>query len=100
MDYINKVRALADENKIKMTLDGARSWNASIFLGVPMKEMVKPFDLVSVCFSKGMGCPVGSFVVGSQADIEKAINYRKILGGGMRQIGVAAVCGIIALEDW
>ena len=100
MDYINKVRSLADEHGIKMTLDGARSWNASVFLGIPMAEMVRPFDLVSVCFSKGMGCPVGSFVVGSGEDIQKAINYRKILGGAMRQIGVGAACGLIALKNW
>ena len=53
-----------------MHLDGARSWNASLFLGVTMKEMLKDFDLVSVCLSKGMGCPAGSLVVGSEKDIK------------------------------
>ena len=65
MDYIRKVRELADKHDLKMTLDGARSWNGSVFLGVSMREMVKDFDIVSVCMSKGMGCPIGSLVVGS-----------------------------------
>jgi len=69
MDYIKKVRALADKNNIKMSLDGARSWNASVFLGISMAEQVKKFDIVSVCMSKGMGCPIGSLVVGSHEDI-------------------------------
>ena len=100
MDYIKKVRELANQHNLKMTLDGARSWNASVFLDIPMKEMVKDFDVVQVCMSKGMGCPIGSMIVGSQEDITQAINFRKILGGAMRQTGVIASCGIIALQDW
>ena len=70
MDYIKKVRELADQHNLKMTLDGARSWNASVFLDIPMKEMLKDFDIATVCMSKGMGCPIGSFIVGSEADIK------------------------------
>ena len=84
MDYIKKVRALADKTGIKMSLDGARSWNASVSLGITMKEQVADFDIVSVCMSKGMGCPIGSLVVGTHEDIAEAMNIRKILGGAMR----------------
>ena len=84
MDYIKKVKKIAKKRKAKLHLDGARSWNASLFLGLEMKEMVKDFDLVSVCLSKGMGCPIGSLIVGSEKDISTARNHRKILGGAMR----------------
>ena len=84
LDYISKVKKIAKKAKAKLHLDGARSWNASLFLGIEMKEMVKDFDLVSVCLSKGLGCPIGSLVVGSEKDIKVARNYRKILGGAMR----------------
>ena len=97
MDYINKVKKIAKKKKAKLHLDGARSWNASLFLGLSMKEMVKDFDLVNVCLSKGMGCPLGSMVVGSEKDIRTARNFRKMLGGGMRQTGIFAACGLITL---
>ena len=67
--YISEVSKIAKKNKIKLHLDGARSWNASVFLGMEMKEMTKNFDLVNVCLSKGLGCPVGSMLVGSHEDI-------------------------------
>ena len=97
MDYINKVKKIAKKKKAKLHLDGARSWNASLFLGLSMKEMVKDFDLINVCLSKGMGCPLGSMVVGSEKDIRTARNFRKMLGGGMRQTGIFAACGLITL---
>ena len=97
MDYINKVKKIAKKKKAKLHLDGARSWNASLFLGLSMKEMVKDFDLVNVCLSKGMGCPLGSMVVGSEKDIRTARNFRKMLGGGMRETGIFAACGLITL---
>lgn len=84
MDYISKVKKMAKKRKAKLHLDGARSWNASLFLGLEMKDMVKDFDLVSVCLSKGLGCPIGSLLVGSAKDIAAARNYRKMLGGAMR----------------
>ena len=83
-----------------MHLDGARSWNASLYLGIEMKEMLKDFDIVSVCLSKGLGCPIGSVVAGSSKDMIEARNLRKMLGGAMRQTGVFASCGIVALMDW
>ena len=84
MDYISQVKKIAKKRKAKLHLDGARSWNASLFLGIEMKEMLKDFDFVSICMSKGMGCPIGSLVVGSEKDIIAARNYRKMLGGAMR----------------
>jgi threonine aldolase len=84
MDYIQKVKKLAKKKKLLMHLDGARSWNAALFLDLEMKQMVEDFDLISVCFSKGMGCPVGSALVGSQKLISQARVFRKMLGGGMR----------------
>ena len=67
-----------------MHLDGARCWNASVFLGMTPKEMLKDFDLISVCLSKGLGCPIGSMIVGSEKDIKQARVYRKMIGGNMR----------------
>ena len=99
-DYIKQVKKIAKKNKAKLHLDGARSWNASLFLGLSMKQMVKDFDIVNVCMSKGMGCPLGSMVVGSEKDIRTARNFRKMLGGGMRQTGIFAACGLISLTDW
>ena len=83
-----------------MHLDGARSWNAAVALDIEMKEMLKDFDLVSVCLSKGLGCPIGSLLVGSEKDIKEGRIIRKLLGGTMRQSGIFAACGLVALEDW
>jgi threonine aldolase len=65
-----------------------------------MNEMVKDFDLVNVCLSKGLGCPVGSILAGTEQDIQFAKNIRKMLGGSMRQTGVLAACGLVSLMDW
>lgn len=100
MDYIKKVAKIAKKSKAKLHLDGARSWNASLFLGIDMKDMLAPFDLVSICLSKGMGCPIGSLVVGTEKDIKVARNYRKMVGGAMRQTGIFAACGLVSLMDW
>ena len=70
LDYIKSVKKIAKKYKAKLHIDGARSWNASVFLGVEMKEMLKDFDLISVCLSKGLGCPIGSLVVGSEKNIQ------------------------------
>ncbi len=79
-------------------LDGARVVNAATALGKPVAEVTKKFDSVMFCLSKGLGAPVGSMLVGSKSFIEKARAYRKALGGGMRQAGVLAAAGLIALE--
>jgi threonine aldolase len=80
-------------------LDGARVFNASVALGKPVAEMTRKFDSVMFCLSKGLGAPVGSLLVGSQQFITQARVYRKSLGGGMRQAGVLAAAGLIALEQ-
>ena len=80
-------------------LDGARVFNASVALGKPVAEITKKFDSVMFCLSKGLGAPVGSMLVGSRDFIDKARATRKLLGGGMRQAGVLAAAGLIALEE-
>lgn len=83
---------------IPVHLDGARVFNASVALGKPVAELTRRFDSVMFCLSKGLGAPVGSLLVGSKKFIEQARVYRKALGGGMRQAGVLAAAGLIALE--
>jgi threonine aldolase len=99
-DYISAVKKIMKKKKMMMHLDGARVWNASIFLGVDLKDYTKDFDLISACLSKGMGCPAGSLIIGSHKDMVEARNMRKMLGGGMRQSGVLAACGMVSLNDW
>lgn len=87
------------EHDLALHLDGARLWNASEALGVKEAVLADPFDTVSVCFSKGLGAPVGSALAGSRALIEEAaLRYRKMLGGGMRQVGIIAAGALFALE--
>lgn len=83
-----------------MHLDGARALNAAAFLNIEPAKMVEDFDTVNFCLSKGMGCPVGSLIIGTKEHIEHAKILRKILGGSMRQVGILASCGLVALEDW
>ena len=84
---------------LRVHLDGARVFNASVALGKPVAEITKKFDSVMFCLSKGLGAPVGSLLVGSKKFVEQARVYRKALGGGMRQAGVLAAAGLIALEE-
>ncbi len=79
-------------------LDGARAWNAAAALGASVADVCAPFDSASLCLSKGLGAPVGSVLVGSRDFVRHAHRYRKMLGGGMRQAGVLAAAGIVALE--
>src|SRR5881296_3423468 len=83
---------------IPVHLDGARIFNAATYLGEDVAEMTKKFDSVQFCLSKGLGAPVGSMIVGSRDFIERCRSIRKMLGGGMRQAGVLAAAGLIALE--
>jgi threonine aldolase len=80
-------------------LDGARVFNAAVALGISVAELTSGFDTVNFCLSKGLGAPVGSLLVGSRASIDRARIYRKALGGGMRQAGILAAAGLIALEE-
>lgn len=88
----------AHEVGLPVHLDGARIFNAATALGKPVSEITRKFDSVMFCLSKGLGAPVGSMLVGSKSFIEKARIYRKSLGGGMRQAGILAAAGLIALE--
>lgn len=95
---VAEIAAWARENKLLMHLDGARLMNASIALGVTAAELAAPFDSVSLCFSKGLGAPIGSVVAGSKEFVAAAHRLRKALGGGMRQVGVVAAAALYALE--
>jgi threonine aldolase len=84
---------------LALHLDGARLWNASVATGVPEKEYAQPFDSVSVCFSKGLGAPVGSALAGSEAFIDRARRFKQMFGGGFRQAGILAAGALHALEN-
>lgn len=88
----------AHDAGIAVHLDGARIFNAAVYLGENVREMTKKFDSVQFCLSKGLGAPVGSLIVGSKPFIDRCRSLRKMLGGGMRQAGVLAAAGLIALE--
>lgn len=98
LDAIRNVREIALEERISMHLDGARLWNASVATGVSPKEYAKYFDSVSVCFSKGLGAPIGSIIIAGEEFIEQARKYRKVFGGGMRQAGILAAAALYALD--
>jgi threonine aldolase len=83
---------------LALHLDGARIWNAAVATGRPERELAAPFDTVSACFSKGLGAPVGSVIAGPAEAIERARRFRKMLGGGMRQVGVLCAAALHALE--
>jgi threonine aldolase len=95
---IHEICEHAHEANLKVHLDGARVFNASVALNSPVAEITRKCDSVMFCLSKGLGAPVGSMVVGSQAFIDKARVYRKMFGGGMRQAGVIAAAGLVALR--
>jgi threonine aldolase len=97
LEYIQSVKELADKNKIKMHLDGARIWNAHSITNIPLSEYAKYFDTISVCFSKGLGAPVGSMMLSDKGTIRRAWKTRKTFGGGMRQSGILAAAAKYAL---
>src|SRR5258708_14367731 len=96
---IESVTSLAREYGVKVHMDGARIFNAATALDVPVSNLARTVDSMMFCLSKGLSAPVGSMVVGSKAFIYKAHRMRKLLGGGMRQAGIIAAAGIIALEQ-
>lgn len=98
MDEIKTLSSFARDSKIKFHLDGARIFNASVETGISIREYASYFDSISFCFSKGLGAPVGSVLCGDSDFIRKAHKYRKILGGGMRQVGIIAAGALFALE--
>ena len=95
MKYIRKI---ANKNNLKIHIDGARIFNAAIAQGVDPKELSKDADSIQFCLSKGLGCPFGSLLVGSKNFINQAIKKRQMIGGGMRQAGIMAAAGIVALN--
>ncbi len=96
---LNEIVDNAHAAGLPVHLDGARIFNASVAVGKPVAEITRKFDSVMFCLSKGLGAPVGSMLVGSKEFIEEARIVRKMLGGGMRQAGVLAAAGLIALEE-
>lgn len=99
LEYTRAVGQLAHENGLKLHIDGARIFNAAVSLGVAARELAEPADSVTFCLSKALCAPVGSVIVGDKEFIKRAHRIRKILGGGMRQAGILAAAGIIALES-
>ncbi|MBI4529680.1 MAG: low-specificity L-threonine aldolase [Deltaproteobacteria bacterium] len=97
-DYLQAVRKVANEHGLKLHMDGARIFNAAIALGVPVVDLARDSDTVQFCLSKGLSAPVGSLLAGSEQFIAEGRRQRKMLGGGMRQAGVLAAAGIVALE--
>ena len=99
LEKLAEVKKTAHENGLKTHLDGARIWNAAAAMNIPESEIAKHFDSVSVCFSKGLGAPVGSALAGSSEFIMEARRFRKQFGGGMRQAGIIAAGALYALEN-
>ncbi|HEY4356643.1 MAG TPA: GntG family PLP-dependent aldolase [Acidobacteriaceae bacterium] len=99
LDVLEEVWAGVRDAGLKSHLDGARVFNASVAAGLDVATLTRGFDTVMFCLSKGLGAPVGSMLVGSRASIDRARSFRKALGGGMRQAGVLAAAGLIALEE-
>jgi threonine aldolase len=97
--YTAEVAAIAHERGASLHVDGARLFNAAVALGTPAAELVRDADTASFCLSKGLACPIGSVVVGSKEVVWRAWRARKLLGGGMRQVGVLAAAGLVALSD-
>lgn len=99
LDYIASIKEIADKNSLYFYLDGARIWNAAVAIDIEPVAIARPFDIISVCFSKGLGAPIGSAVCGDKEFIDKARRIRQMLGGGMRQVGIIASAALYALEN-
>jgi threonine aldolase len=98
-DYVAAVGKVVHDGGVPLHVDGARIFNAQVALGTPVKELLAPADSATFCLSKGLACPVGSVIVGRKDFIWQARRARKLLGGGMRQVGVLAAAGLVALRD-
>ena len=99
LKYLREAKEFCSQNNLLLHLDGARVFNASVALDVPVRLIAENFHSLSICLSKGLGSPVGSVLCGSKTMIAKARRWRKVLGGGMRQSGYIAACGLYALEN-
>ena len=98
-DQVLEVQKVCEEHGVLLHLDGARIWHAHIKTGMSLKELTAPFNSMSVCFSKGLGAPVGSAIISSPDVIAKARRYRRLFGGGMRQAGILAAAARFALKN-
>ena len=96
---IKKIRTVCDNNNLGFHLDGARIWNALVAKNETAKQYGEAFDTISVCLSKGLGCPIGSLLIGDSEIMRQAIRVRKIFGGNMRQAGYLAAAGLYALDN-
>jgi threonine aldolase len=99
LDYTRAVAGIAHAHGVPLHVDGARFFNASVALGLTPAQLAEPADSVAFCLSKGLACPIGSMVVGSRDFIHRAWRGRKLVGGGMRQVGVLAAAGLVALSN-
>ncbi|EHU5197120.1 low-specificity L-threonine aldolase [Vibrio vulnificus] len=99
LSYLQEARAFVDKHNLKLHLDGARVYNAATALDVPVRDIAQYFDSMTICLSKGLGAPVGSLLLGSKEYIAKARRLRKMVGGGMRQAGILAAPGKLALTE-
>jgi threonine aldolase len=99
LEQIRAISTWARANELVMHLDGARLWNAHVATAIPLKDWCRPFDCVSVCFSKGLGAPVGSAVAGTKGFVARAWRARKLFGGAWRQAGILAAAALHALEN-
>ncbi|HXQ96790.1 MAG TPA: GntG family PLP-dependent aldolase [Candidatus Acidoferrales bacterium] len=97
--YTAGIAGIAHGHGVPLHVDGARLFNAAVALGVPAAELLAPADSATFCLSKGLACPIGSVVVGAGGFIARARRARKLVGGGMRQVGVLAAAGLVALRD-
>jgi threonine aldolase len=99
IDDIKGIRKVCDEKGISMHMDGARLLNASVASGISPAEYAKYFETVTICFSKGLGAPMGSMIAGGEETIQAVHRYRKMVGGGQRQVGVVAAAALYALDN-
>jgi threonine aldolase len=97
-EELKRIRTVCDTHNLGYHLDGARLWNALVAKNETTEQYGDVFDTISVCFSKGLGCPIGSVLIGDEAIMEKSIYYRKMFGGNMRQVGYLAAAGLYALD--
>ena len=98
-EELKRIRAICNQHKLGYHLDGARLWNALVVKQETTKDYGQLFDTISVCLSKGLGCPIGSVLIGDEAIMKNAIRVRKVFGGNMRQVGYLAAAGLYALDN-
>ncbi|AHG21929.1 threonine aldolase [Chania multitudinisentens RB-25] len=98
LDYLQQAWQFTREHRLALHVDGARIFNAAVALNVPLKTLTQYCDTFTICLSKGLGAPVGSLLCGSEEFIQRALRWRKMTGGGMRQAGILAAAGLYALE--